>query len=107
MTYDPTFDEFMPLTVSWYPFNARDNYGEASYAATATAVKCRVEPSTKVIRTPTGEEKITSATLYISGVKGISPKDRLVLPDGTTPPILRVDKHYDEDGEHHEVVFLA
>lgn len=107
MTFTADWDDMMPSTVVWYPFSAKNNYGEPSFAATPVNVKCRVEPQTKLIRTSTGEEKITSAVLYVSGVKGISPKDKLVLPDGTFPPILRVDKHNDEDGEHHEVVYVA
>lgn len=106
MTYNDDWDELMPSTVIWFPFAAHDAYAEASFAATGTAVRCRVEPTTKLIRTDTGEEKVTSATIYVSGVRGIGPKDKLVLPDGRTPPILRVDKHNDEDGEHHEVVYV-
>lgn len=106
MTFDPALLDLMPDTVTLYKAGDRDRYGDVPFAATGTAIRCRYIREPKMVRTNLGEEKISSSHVWLAGVYGVSPEDKLVLPDGTAPLILNVAMFSDEDGPCYERVYL-
>lgn len=108
----------MPQTVTLEPFSDRDDYGEPVYGTAAT-YRARVVYQTEMIvdqRIGSAELETTSnghvwfgpPTLNLSS--GVPPtvtaEDRITLPDGTQPNIMRVDRFPDEDGNHHTKVYF-
>ncbi|MBW2084438.1 MAG: hypothetical protein JRI54_00180 [Deltaproteobacteria bacterium] len=100
------FKDFFPHTIVIEPFLGRNDYGEPIYGD-ATSYNARVVGKQKLVRTPSGEEKVSSSQVYIYEISNVSPEDRVTLPDGSSPPILAVAKFPDENGDHHEVVFFG
>jgi hypothetical protein len=54
-----------------------------------------------------GQEIIARGHIHLGGVFGITTKHRVTLPDGSQPPIVRVQKYPDELGDDHEVILFA
>jgi len=109
MSYEADFDAFMPLTVSWEQrvTSGTSGYGDEDTFAPAVSIQCRIEQADKVIRDKDGYEHMATAVIYTSGFIGIQPADRITLPDGTHLPIVTVDQVYDDEGPHHENVYLT
>lgn len=62
-----------------------DNEYTYSAAVTRTAV---VEYKPKMVRTTSGEEKVSKANLMFVEPVSVDPRDRFTLPDGTVAPVL-------------------
>ena len=63
-------------------------------------VKGNIVGETKAVRTLEGEEATSTITAFLSGTWGdVDYKDRITLPDGRQPPILGIQRHYNEHGK--------
>lgn len=95
----------MSSTITREPFVSHDKYGEETYGA-AVPIQCRVQEKIERVAIASGEEVLSRGRVYLGSITGVETKDRITLPDGTTPEILSVQKVNDEDGPHHEVLFF-
>lgn len=83
-----------------------DGYGRPAYGDPRT-VPARVVGRTRLVRTVAGDERVSTVTVYLGEVTGITPRDRLTLPAPfapSQPPILAVQRVPDVTGALHEVV---
>lgn len=99
------FLDCMPSTITREPFVDDDKYGERSFGA-GVAVQCRIQEREERVVIQSGEEVLARGRVYLGVITGASTKDKITLPDGTTPEILAVRKVDDEDGPHHEVLIF-
>jgi hypothetical protein len=103
-------EDVLPLlaqTVTIAPWTGQDTYGEATYGA-AVSYAARVEGKMQMIRDAVGAERVSAVTVYLATTASISPKDKLTLPSGwtpQTPALLAVQRHADESGDHHTVLY--
>lgn len=104
MPIEADFLEMMPSTVTIFPKTATDAYGKFSFSATGTAVRCRIQPSTSVVKTMDNREVVARGTIIFYGTPTITTDSRIVLPDNTSPLILTVQVHNDDTGSHHTTV---
>lgn len=100
------FLALMPHTVTIQPLTGRDEYSRPTYGP-GIQYRARVVGKQKLVRAADGSERVSATTIYVVGVSGISPEDRITLPDGSQPPILAVSRMPDERGDHHEVVYCG
>jgi len=107
MTIDPQFLQLMPSIVTWYQKSSRDAYGKGSFAATGTAVRCRIQQSSKMSRDSEGKEVNEIGSVYVYGVSTITVDDKLVMPDGKVAVVLTVETRNDESGPHHTVIRIG
>jgi len=56
-------------------------------------VSAYIERSPKMIRDASGREVVRSALVIIDATPIVQPTARVTMPDGTTPPILLVDRY--------------
>jgi hypothetical protein len=97
--------DLCPHTITVEPFASVDLYGSYSYGAPAT-YRARVQGKNRMVRTVSGEEVVSTVTVYLQETVG--PKDRITLPAifaPTQPKILDVARVSDESGSHHTVVY--
>ena len=100
------WSDLMPETVDVYSIASRDSYGSANYGTAASY-------SARVLRKPTrvvdvaGDEVMAKGVVWIAATETIDPEDAIELPDGTRPPILRIDRVPDESGDHHLKVYFG
>lgn len=106
MAIESDFRDLMRDTATVYRMSARSAYGEVAYDVTGTELRGHYRQSLRMVRTLTGEEKVSSASFHVYGDQLIDPTDKIVLPDGTTRLILSVERRYDDKGAHHEVIYF-
>ncbi len=99
----------LQVDVAHYAWTSQDGYGKPTYASAKTypAIVTRTQ---RLIRTQTGHEVMSRASLEFlqlpkangasNRTEPIDTRDKLVLPDGTTGPILDVNGLLDPTTEH-------
>ena len=106
MAISPELQALCPNTVSIKPWSAGDSYGKPTYG-TAVDYDCLLVRTPKMVRTVTGQEKVSVAQIYLTSAPGISVKDQVTLPDASTHVILHVDTYpSDTIASYFEVVYL-
>ena len=111
MTFDPQFLTMMPSTVRVAPLTASNDYGEAVYSTAYASYRCRIEYTPVVVRNSLGEEVVSRATVYVASTTHLPMLAEYSIPNGSgdwdTPEVQNIAVHYDEDGVHHNVVYLG
>ena len=92
----------MPETVTHAEFAGRstDGYGAPIYGTPAN-FRARVLENPHLVTTREGAEVMARGVVWVATATTIGPEDQITLPDGTTPPIVAVDRVSDQDGTHH------
>lgn len=106
MAIDPALLECFPHTVQIANVASTDNYGQTSFGSN-TAYQARVEKRARLFRDQNGREIVGVATVYLTSAVTISPRARITLPDGTTPPILAVETQPDESGDYYTAIITG
>lgn len=98
--------ELMPHTVSAQP-TAQQWRGPRSLTGTAKNYRARVIGQQRLVRTSTGEEKVSTVRATLAYASDVTIWHQFTLPAGfapTSPQALSVDHFSDENGYHHTVV---
>lgn len=106
ITNDYALYAMMTETITVKTPSTINNYAEQSHTGTTT-YRCFIVRNPSISRTTTGREVGASATIYVNSAT-ITPRDQIVMPDGSTPPIASVSTYYDEVGQvHHQEVTVV
>jgi len=112
MSWETEFEEFYNDEVIRKEYTGQDGYGQPSFGDAVTHLS-RVVHKPKMVRVAGGgetrgtiREVISTSQIYSKSIVGWGMRDEVTLPDGTSPKILQVITYPDEDGPHHEVVFV-
>ena len=100
--------EMFAETVLVSGYAGQDFLGDDSWNA-GVEYNCHIEGQSRLIRDPAGQERVSSAQVYLDGAYNITVKDLVVLPerfDPRSPPIMSVERMTDENGPHKEVLML-
>ncbi len=103
---DPVLKGWLNMTVTWEPFVSYSGSGVPTYG-TPVQLKCFLEGVRRIVRNREGEEVVSNWTLVLDDLRVASMKeqDRITLPTGESPPIIRIAPLYDDKGsvDHYEV----
>jgi len=101
---DPALREMLGETITQRVYVSQDLEGAPTYGPPFTR-PARVQWRPQRITIGTGEERVSRAKIFLEPTPGISPHDRLTLPDGTSPPLLLIYPARDEASvlDHYEV----
>lgn len=87
-------------------FHSLDRYGDCSYNVGVT-YPARVERRVRIVRSFKGEEAVSTVSVFLSGevsaIIDAKGRDRITLPDTTTPVILAIEDGIDGGGNVHYV----
>lgn len=79
-----------------------DGEGQPQYSDTSVLLKCRIEEKVRTVKDQTGEERVSTTTLYVLVDAPIGPYDQITMPDSyqgsSNPPILSTANQHDETG---------
>lgn len=101
------FLDLCPHTVTLEPLSGHDVYSAPSYG-TGVSYQALVVYASKLVAGADDREVTATTQVYIpSSSASVAEQDRLTLPDGTQPRIIRVDKYADEDGQHNMVIWCG
>jgi hypothetical protein len=114
MTIDRALIEMMTDTVSWSTTTTLSQYGVPTYG-TAHAMRARIVEKSGEVRDRTGQVReirgviwcVENSTQATGQTFTPTADDKVVLPDGTSPPIITVESYPDADGvtHHHKATF--
>ena len=109
MAFSTEFLSLMDSTIRVSTRGTHNNYGEPSFAATTASYRARIVYGPTYDRSPGSESVEYSHVLWVrsTGAVSITASDRITLPDGTTPPVAKVERFADEDGPHHCKIYLG
>ena len=90
--------DLMPHTIRVSKLTSTDRYGKPSFGSW-TPVRCLIAAEQRLVRATDGQQVLTSSVAYCySPTFAITVRDKVELPDGTTPPLLNVSTDSDEKG---------
>lgn len=100
----------MDQTITIAPFVSNSVYGKPTHG-TAVSYPCRVEHRQDSIRGADGRTLPVKTVAYVFPttsdiLPGATAQSKIVLPDGTSPPILATEL-YSYDDMNHEVIFCG
>jgi hypothetical protein len=79
------------------PFVAYNQNGDKTYGI-PVMLACRTEVGIKKITNKEGQEVISTGTTYLDPSTPVGYNDRLTMPDGSQPRIMRLDDQPNGDG---------
>jgi hypothetical protein len=102
--------ELMPHEVTLQP-TVQDFKGARSLTGSAQTVPAHVVGQHKVVRTASGQEKVSTVHAILGGVFGATIWHKYTLPSAfapVVPPALSVETYTEEDGEgpSYEIVYF-
>jgi hypothetical protein len=84
-----------------------DVYGTATYG-TSVSYAALVVYTSKLVAGPDDREVTSVTQVYIpSSSASVAEHDRLTLPDGTQPRVIKVDRYADDNGQHNTVIWCG
>jgi hypothetical protein len=104
MSLEPEFLDFMPHTITVYDWDGYNQYAEPSYSTVGITYSAMVEQRPDIVRAIFGDEVMASHTAYVASTSAIPLTSRVVLHDGSEPPLIRATAFSDETGEVHHVL---
>ena len=107
MPLEPEFLELMNDVIILEPATGQDAYSRRTYGPAQRIENCHVQYRLEMMPTPSGQEVLKAASVYIPNALTVGLNDRLTLPSGATPKILMAGTVNDERGPHHTVVHLG
>lgn len=105
MAFEEDFLECMVDEIIWEPSTGNDANAMPTFGRAQT-LQCRISPKTRQVLDKDNREVVSHCTIYPAYAPDISPNDRITLPNGDQPPILRVERPPDRDGAHHTEVMI-
>ena len=99
------FLDMMPQTVQWAPFVSRSQYGEPTYGD-RVPYRARVVYRDRLVRRADGQLVVSPVSVWLGTYLDVKVEDKIILPDGTAPEILSVDRIPDENDMHHVKIYL-
>ena len=107
MSFLTEFEDLCQATILVEPYTTSNAWGDKSYG-TAVNYRGRVTNRMKRIVTAAGIDAVSSTDIVLLTSSGIYTEDRITLPSGflpRQPPILRVDRIADEEGNLYTKVY--
>jgi hypothetical protein len=101
----PALRALLTETVQHATVVSRDSHGKPTYS-TPVPRAARVEWVTQRFVTDQGEDRMSRAVVYLEATFPLQVQDRLILADGSTPAIQRLEAWKDEGGQpdHYRVL---
>lgn len=104
MAFDVELLELMPHTFQIAAHTGEGFYPRSETYAADAEVRGYWQQSGETITTVTGEETNSVSIAYLRGGVDVDVDSRVTLPDGSTPPILKVEEYDDGDGDAYVTV---
>lgn len=111
MAIDKELRDLMVETITVEPWVAHaSSDGRETYGA-AVQIPARIESTSARVITasrtdPQAQERLATGRIYIPDTPIVRIEDRLTLPDGRKPVIVKVEANGDERGPHHQVIWI-
>ena len=107
MSLEKDFLNVVSTTIKIEPVSTFDLYGAPS-VGTASTFDAYVEQVHKLFDFGSGRTEVATEVVFVmSSSAAIGLNDKITLPSGRTPKILRVETLDDSEGQHHLEVYTG
>ncbi len=108
MSFSTQLLSLLSTTITVTTRGASNNYGEPAFTGTATTYAARVVEKPGFVRSAEGEDIGYWHTIWArsTGSVSITATDKVTW-NGTSPPVVAVERYPDEDGENHVKIHLG
>ena len=107
MPLEPALKAMLVDTIAHSAYTGQDSYGKPIYAAPVNH-SARVEYRTTTVTNVQGQERTSNAVVFLDSDISINVRDKITLPDGTSPAIQDIKSPRHEDApprvHHHELL---
>jgi hypothetical protein len=103
MPMEPALRDMLTQTITQAPYMGQDAYGKPSYGPPQSR-PARVQLRIETLTNQQGQERVSNTTVICDGDVLVTVKDKITLPDGTSPTIQLVYSPEDPDSPgvvHH------
>lgn len=109
MSFSTVFLTMMDSTIKVSTRTGHSNYGAPTFAGTTTNFRARIVHKPGYVRGAENEEVAYRHVAWVrsTGSVSITASDRITMPDGTTPPVVGVERYPDDDGPNHVKIFMG
>lgn len=112
MGLDPVMSARMTDTVTVAKYSSVNAYGDRSFSTATTSHGARVEYRQHLTVNQQGQTVVARGTVYVGpsssgAMPSLEPIDQVTLSDGTTPPIISVDRFGPDSLMTHEAVHFG
>lgn len=107
MSLETAFADMMTSVVTVYDRASTDAYGKITHDATGTEWRCRIQEKVQRYATEHNRDVFEGGTIIFYGNPDITSDSKILLPDGSSPVIVTVTKHLDDEGAHHTTVVFG
>ena len=101
MSWDRGFLQMLPHTITVSTVASLSVGGAPVFSTSATSYRARVVNTNKFVHDSRGEGAAVAYEAWIASTGILARDSKYTLPDGSTPPVVRVDVFPDEQGHHH------
>lgn len=103
---DPDLWELFTAEITLEPYVGEDKHLNPIYGPGVT-LRARPSEADVAVRGVGTIEQLSTGRVHVLTTRYIDIRDRLTLPNGTQPPILQVDLHYDENGPYFSTLYTG
>jgi hypothetical protein len=89
MPLHPALAALLTQTVLHAPYTGQDGYGASTYGPAVTR-EASIQYDLRQVPTPQGEQARSMTLVFLNGDQPVGARDKLTLPDGTSPAIQQL-----------------
>ena len=101
MSWDRGFLQLLPHTITVSTAATLSVGAAVTYSTSATSYRARVVNTNKFVHDSRGQGAAVAYEAWIASTSILSPQSKYTLPDGSTPPVVRISVMPDEEGHNH------
>lgn len=107
MSWDRGFLQMLPHTITVSTQASLGVGGGVTYSTSASTYRARVVNTNKFVHDSRGQGAAVMYEAWIASTGILAPTSKYTLPDGSTPPVVRISVMPDEDGHHHTHIWFG
>jgi hypothetical protein len=105
MVMFPGVKMYLKQTITRYPKTGYGNSGQPTYGSTST-IACLIQYKKVNTMDKDGNDVISNAQIIVDGNTTIDTLDKLLMPDGATPYVIKVESITDFTGTiHYKMIY--
>jgi hypothetical protein len=101
------FLELMPQTITVSTVATLGVGGAPTFSTAATSYRARVVNVNRFVADTRGNSAAVAYEAWIASTGILAKDSKYTLPDGSTPPVVRVEVPPDQDGHHHVKILFG
>lgn len=104
---DPQFRNMLVQTITVSTVATLGVGGAPTFSTAQTSYRARVVNVNKFVHDMRGQGASVAYEVWVDSTGILSPGSKYTLPDGATPPVVRIDVYPDQRGNYHNKIMFG